>query len=75
MTEDALRLRRIMFVLAAINAAGETITIKEAEDLVYSFGGDPDWVLNPPPWVDELNERLKNPEVRAWVESKISSEN
>jgi len=46
-------------ILAAINSAGDTLDLVEAQEIVNLHGGNPDWVINPPAWVDELNRRLR----------------
>ena len=48
-----------MMIVAAINSAGDMITEYEARDIVFAYGGDPEWVINPPPWVEWVNKRLR----------------
>jgi len=48
-----------MMIVAAINSAGDTITEYEARGVVSAYGGDPEWVINPPPWVEWINKRIR----------------
>jgi hypothetical protein len=56
-----MRLTRfdLLAIVAAINSAGDTLTVEEAREQVATHGGNPDWVDAPPEWVDEINAALR----------------
>ena len=49
----------IFSIVSAINSVGTTLTVAEAKEIVQEHGGDPRWVDEPPPWIDQFNRMLR----------------
>jgi len=47
-------------VVSTINSYGDTLDDEECREMMIDLGADPDWLENPPAWVDEYNEANKN---------------
>ena len=43
-------------IVAAINSAGDTLTVEEAIEIVKLYGSKAEWVFEPPSWLDYINK-------------------
>ena len=58
----------MLAVVSAINSAGDTLTVEEARQVVVAHGGRPEWVEDPPAFVERFNRMLER-----WHEGKGTS--